>query len=49
MRSRLQKFLPVVLIALAVQVLAPIAACWAAAIAMSDPLVPVGNQIRTYR
>ncbi|MET4803786.1 DUF2946 family protein [Bradyrhizobium sp. LB11.1] len=39
MRSRLQKFLPVVLIALAVLVLAPIAACWATAIAMSDPLV----------
>ncbi|WP_407174712.1 DUF2946 domain-containing protein [Bradyrhizobium sp. STM 3562] len=38
MRRRLQKFLPVVLIALAVQVLAPIAACWAAALAASDPL-----------
>jgi hypothetical protein len=43
MRPRLQKFLPVVLIALAVQVLAPIAACWATAIAMSDPLV--GSEI----
>ena len=38
MRRRLRKFLPIVLIALAVQILAPIAACWAAAIAASDPL-----------
>jgi Protein of unknown function (DUF2946) len=38
MRQRLRKFLPIVLIALAVQILAPIAACWAAAIAASDPL-----------
>ena len=38
MRQRLQKFLPIVLIALAVQFVAPIAACWAAAIAASDPL-----------
>jgi len=38
MRRRLQKFLPIVLIALAVQILAPIAASWAAAIAASDPL-----------
>ena len=38
MRRRLQKFLPIVLIALMVQVLAPIGACWAAAIAASDPL-----------
>jgi Protein of unknown function (DUF2946) len=38
MRRRLQKFLPIVLIALAVQILAPIAACWAASIAASDPL-----------
>jgi hypothetical protein len=37
MRRRLQKFLPIVLIALMVQVLAPIGACWAAAIAASDP------------
>ncbi|MGY4501849.1 hypothetical protein ACVWYH_005806 [Bradyrhizobium sp. GM24.11] len=43
MRPRLQKFLPVVLIALAAQVLAPIAACWAASIAMSDPLL--GSEI----
>ena len=38
MRRRLHKFLPIVLIALAVQILAPIAACWAASIAASDPL-----------
>lgn len=38
MRARLQKFLPVVLIALTMQVLAPIAACWAAGAALADPL-----------
>jgi hypothetical protein len=38
MRRRLRKFLPIVLLALAVQILAPIAACWAASIAVSDPL-----------
>jgi hypothetical protein len=38
MRERLQKFLPIVLIALMVQILAPIGASWAAAIAASDPL-----------
>jgi hypothetical protein len=38
MRRRLEKFLPIVLIALMVQILAPIGACWAAAIAASDPL-----------
>lgn len=38
MRRQLKKFLPIVLIALAVQVFAPIAACWAAGIAASDPL-----------
>ena len=37
MRRRLWKFLPIVLMALAVQVLAPIGACWAASIAASDP------------
>ncbi|MDI4233484.1 DUF2946 family protein [Bradyrhizobium sp. Arg237L] len=35
MRQRLQRFF---LIALAVQILAPIATCWAAAIAISDPV-----------
>lgn len=38
MRARLQKFLPVVLLALVMQVLAPIAACWAAGQAVADPL-----------
>ncbi|WP_035662736.1 DUF2946 family protein [Bradyrhizobium sp. Ec3.3] len=38
MRARLQKFLPLVLLALAMQVLAPIAACWAAGLAVADPL-----------
>ena len=38
MRQRFQKYLPIVLIALMVQILAPIGACWAAAIAASDPL-----------
>jgi len=38
MRRRLRNFLPIVLIALAVQIFAPIGACWAASIASSDPL-----------
>jgi hypothetical protein len=38
MRRRFQKYLPIVLIALMVQIFAPIGACWAAAIAASDPL-----------
>jgi hypothetical protein len=38
MRRRLRNFLPIVLIALAVQILAPIGACWAASFAASDPL-----------
>ncbi|WP_027579191.1 DUF2946 domain-containing protein [Bradyrhizobium sp. Ai1a-2] len=38
MRRRLKNFLPVFLIALLVQIFAPIAACWAAGIAASDPL-----------
>ena len=38
MRRRLRKFLPIVLIALAVQIFTPIAACWAVSIAASDPL-----------
>jgi Protein of unknown function (DUF2946) len=38
MRRRLKNFLPIVLIALAVQIFAPIVACWAASIAASDPL-----------
>jgi hypothetical protein len=38
MRQRLRTFLPIFLIALMVQVLAPIGACWAAAFTISDPL-----------
>jgi hypothetical protein len=38
MRRRLRNFLPIVLIAVMVQILAPIGACWAASIAASDPL-----------
>jgi hypothetical protein len=38
MRRRFQKYLPIVLIALMVQIFAPIGACWAAAMAASDPL-----------
>jgi len=38
MRRRLKNFLPIVLIALVVQIFAPIGACWAASIAGSDPL-----------
>jgi Protein of unknown function (DUF2946) len=38
MHRRLRKFFPIVLIALAAQILAPIAVCWAASIAASDPL-----------
>lgn len=38
MRRHLQKYLPIVLIALMVQIFAPIGACWAAAVAAADPL-----------
>src|SRR5262245_47934942 len=38
MRRRLKQFLPIVLIALTVQIFAPIVACWAAGVAASDPL-----------
>lgn len=38
MRARLRKYLPIFFIALLVQILAPIGACWAAAITASDPL-----------
>ncbi|WP_025036579.1 DUF2946 domain-containing protein [Bradyrhizobium sp. DOA9] len=37
MRARLQRFLPIVLLALVMQVLAPIAACLAAGQAVADP------------
>ncbi len=38
MRRRLKNFLPIVMVALLVQIFAPIAACWAASLAASDPL-----------
>ncbi|MGJ4902815.1 DUF2946 family protein [Bradyrhizobium sp. HKCCYLRH2060] len=38
MRQRLQAFLPIMLIALMVQILAPIGVAWAAASAAADPL-----------
>jgi hypothetical protein len=38
MRERFQRFLPIILIALVVQILAPVGATWAAAIAAGDPL-----------
>lgn len=41
MRRRLEKFLPIVLIAALVQIVAPIAATWAATIAAADPLQAV--------
>src|ERR1700761_4855454 len=42
MRRHSRKFLPVILIALITQILAPVAACWAAAIAVADPLQSAG-------
>ena len=41
MRQRLRTFLPVFLITLMVQILAPIGACWAAAFVASDPLAAI--------
>src|ERR1043166_6633068 len=41
MRRRLEKFLPIVLIAVLVQIVAPIGATWAATIAAVDPLQAV--------
>ena len=38
MRRRLRKFLPIVLLAVLVQIFAPIGATWAVSIAASDPL-----------
>ena len=38
MRRRLRNFLPIVLMALAIQIIAPVAACWAVSIVASDPL-----------
>ncbi|WGS30828.1 DUF2946 family protein [Bradyrhizobium sp. ISRA464] len=42
MRRRLKNFLPIVLVALLVQIFAPIGACWAASLAASDPLAAAG-------
>ena len=53
MRRRVGKFLPIVLIALMVQIFAPIGATWAASIAASDPLhaavICHGNAARSSR
>jgi hypothetical protein len=38
MRRRLRNFLPIVLLALTAQILAPIAVSWVASIALGDPL-----------
>jgi hypothetical protein len=38
MRRYLRKLFPIILLALMVQIVAPIAACWAASIAASDPV-----------
>lgn len=38
MRRRLERFLPIVVLALVMQILAPIAASWAAGITVADPL-----------
>jgi hypothetical protein len=38
MRRRLERLLPIVLLALVMQILAPIAASWAATITIADPL-----------
>jgi hypothetical protein len=37
-RRRLRKYIPIFLVALAIQILAPIGASWAAAASVSDPL-----------
>ncbi|RXH05225.1 DUF2946 domain-containing protein [Bradyrhizobium vignae] len=39
MRRQLKNFLPIVLVALLVQIFVPIGACWAASLAGSHPLV----------
>lgn len=45
MRARLQKFLPLVLLALVMQVLAPVAACWATGQAAADPLSVICHSV----
>ena len=42
MGGRLKKFLPIVLLALVMQILAPVVASWAAGIAAADPLQSAG-------
>jgi Protein of unknown function (DUF2946) len=42
MPRRLKKLFPIVVLALVMQILAPIAACWAAAIAVAGPLPSTG-------
>lgn len=42
MRRRLERFLPIVVLALVMQILAPIAASWAAGITVPDPLQSAG-------
>jgi hypothetical protein len=42
MPRRLKEIFPIVVLALVVQMLAPVAACWAAAIAVADPLQSAG-------
>jgi hypothetical protein len=42
MPRRLREFFPIVVLALVMQILAPVAACWAAAIAVADPLPSAG-------
>ena len=42
MRRRLQEYFPIVLLALVMQILAPVAACWVASIAVADPLQSAG-------
>lgn len=43
MRQRLQLHLPAFVLALMMQIIAPIAASWAAALAVSDPLAAFGD------
>jgi hypothetical protein len=42
MPRRLKQIFPIVVLALVMQILAPVAACWAAAIAVADPLQLAG-------
>jgi hypothetical protein len=42
MRRRLQRFFPIIPVALVTQILAPIVACWTTDIAVADPLQSAG-------